>query len=570
MLLIADLNDKSGISDFLHLPWIYIGNNRNLRSRFDILDQTKRIFIAKYIEDITENIRHNFVDFIGSVSAQQKDRVLWYSSRVASKSTSQTSIFHQYVYLKLIEMFLEKQTEDILVICDDIEFFYNVNKVFSGRVRILNKKIPDLKYLYIRWKGCAKIAKYCCLWIFYKFFKNSKIDRFDVLIHSWIDDRAFKKLPDYNDSYFGDLEKVLKKNGYSVARLTPLRVSPKNTFKLSRNFNNIIYPLSYVPLRDFLRTIFAKFTVVIKDQGFASIEDREMLNILLENEICKENNTKVFLDYLLCFHAYKGISSVIKYNSNLIYPFENQPWEKMLNLAFTKFNRIAYQHTAICCNRLDYYNSRHEQAPLPNAILTAGKRWSSFLKEQQYAVSPIKEAGAIRFQYLFNNRKKEEEAKTILLALPVSPTISISLQMQLLNLLKTDDVKDYIIKIKPHPYLKKTDCLIEAFTAYKNCEFVKTDVRELLKECILLITSASTVAFESLLLGIKTLYLVPEEISWDLEYFIKDELIVAYENNFAQRFKEALTSTRHPRLDLQSYFSYPNYDMFIKDIESKK
>lgn len=570
MLLIADLNDKSGISNLLHLPWVYIGDNRNLRLRYDILDQTKRIFIGKYIENITEKIRHNFVDFIGSVSAQQKDKVLWYSSRMASKATSQTSMFHQYVYLKLIEMFLEKQTEDLLVICDDIEFFYNVNKVFSGRVKILKKKIPGLKYLYTRWRGYAKITKYCCLWIFYRFFKNNKINIFDVLIHSWIDGRVFKRSPDYNDSYFGDLEKVLKKNGYSVARLTPLRISPKNAFKLNRNFNNIIYPLSYVSLRDFLKGIFAKFTVVIKEQGFATIKDRRILTLLLENEICKENSTKVFLDYLLCFYAYEGISPVIKYNANLIYPFENQPWEKMFNLGFSRFNRIAYQHTVIYCNRLEYYNSRYEQTPLPNTILTAGKRWSSFLKEQRYATSLIKEAGAIRFQYLFNERKKEIDGKYILLALPLSPTISISLQRQLLNLLEKDGLKDYIIKIKPHPYLKKRDCLTEAFAVYKNCEFVKTDVSELLKECLLLITSASAVAFESLSLGIKTLYLVPEEISWDLEYFIKDELTIAYENDFDQRFKEIFANTCRPRLDLQSYFSYPDYEVFIKSITSKE
>lgn len=284
----------------------------------------------------------------------------------------------------------------------------------------------------------------------------------------------------------------------------------------------------------------------------------------------KENRTKNYLDYLLLFYSYKNLSSIINKNISIIYPFENQPWEKMLNLAFQKFNRIAYQHSAIPFNWLDYRVSQYEdRVPIPPIILATGKKWSYFLREY-YNNSTIEEAGVIRFPYLFNITKRKKEStvnqpQSVVVALPISPSISISLQKQLLNSLeKNNFLTDYTIKIKPHPYLPRYALFEDSFAKYKNCQFSSKSINELFEGCVLMITSGSTVAFESLLSGIKTLYFIPEEVSLGLEHFIREHLFLAYAEDFLEKLKEALSSSQYPKMDIKEYFSPPDYNVFLK------
>lgn len=571
MILIADYRDRANLLNLANLKWIYIGSSKGSEYVKNILNENNRIFIGRAVDNVIDSIRENFIDYIGKVSQQQSNKVLWYSSRMASKSI-QTSMFYQYIYLKVLEKFLESETEDTLIVMDDKELYYNISKVFAGKIKIFKKKAALLRRPYRNLSGYFKIVRYCIFLFLARFFKNKTVGTFDVFLHSWIDERVFRKPPQYNDSYFGDLENVLKKEGHKVGRLTPIRVSFKNIIQLNRYFDNIVYPLAYMPLRDFLKIIFTKITVTLDSQKLVLIKDLKILNILLENEIYKENSTKIFLEYLSFFYSYKMMSSKIKTQSVFIYPFENQPWERMLNAAFVNFKRIAYQHSTIPYNWLDYRISQYEDGVfLPKTILTTGKKWSSFL-EKYYSNSTIEEAGAIRFSYLFNKERKEaidNQVRNIVVALDLVSDISIPLQRQLLAFLKKENLSEYTIKIKPHPYLPEYAILRSLFGVYKNCKFVKNDMKELLENCSLLITSNSSVVFESVFLGIKTLYFVPEEPSLRLEHYLRDSLFIVYSEDFSEKLQEALISSQYPRVNIKEYFSLPDYGIFLKHVRTR-
>lgn len=571
MILVADYCDRANLLRLSGLKWVFIGNYRGSEYLRGILKPENRIFIGKLIEEVMASVQDNFVDYIGSLCRQQDDKVLWYSSRMASKSIL-TSMFHQYVYLKILERLLEGKTEDILLVTDNNEFYYNIGKIFSERVRILTKKRLSLKGFYKSLRGYAKIGRYCIFWLLSRPFKTKSIHAFDLFIHSWIDERVFQKLPAYNDSYFGDLENTLKGQGCFVGRLAPLRVSLRNILKLNRHFNNIVYPMAYLPLRDLLKSIFTAFSVKINRKELALIQDTGILYTLLENEIAKENSTRFFLEYIASFYSYKNMSRSLKSNATVIYPFENQPWERMFNFGFAGFRRIAYQHTTIPHNMLDYRISQYEdKESLPQVILTTGKKWSYFL-EKYYTNSVIEKAGAIRYSHLFDKNQKgivNTKAKNIVVALDLFPHISIPLQRQLLNLLGNNGLSEYTIKIKPHTYLPKDACFERDFASYKNCRFVKDGMGELLKNCSLLVTSNSSVIFESVFSGIKTLYFIPEEPTLGVEYYLRDSLFIAYSENFSEKFKEALGSMLCPKLNIEEYFSPPDYNIFLKYVSEK-
>jgi len=376
------------------LQWVYIGTHRGRERAEKVLDKTRRRFIGKDIEEIADLTRDNFIDYIGKLSLQQEDKVLWYSSAMASKSVLQTSIFHQYIYQKLLERLSKKTDEDILVVTDDNELLENTKRIGPEGARLLSS--PSLfKRQKDRLKGCQDVLMHILQWFICRPFKNSGLERFDIFIHTWMDERSFSDLPRFTDSYFGRLHDFLTEKGYRIARLSYLRLGLRCVFKLRRHFDDIVYPLSYLPLKDLAKSIFRRFNVTIDEKGLEKISDTGILKALVRNEVKKANISRNYSHFLMIFYSYQGLRPKVNPRASFIYPFENQPWEKMLNLAFAQFKRIAYQHSIIYYNRLDYRMSEYEkEAPLPEVILATGKKWGSFLK-RYYHDSTVEEAGVI-------------------------------------------------------------------------------------------------------------------------------------------------------------------------------
>jgi len=293
----------------------------------------------------------------------------------------------------------------------------------------------------------------------------------------------------------------------------------------------------------------------------------------VEYEKKKENASRGYVENLLCFYSFKNLSKFFKKNVFLIYPFENQPWEKMLVMAFKRFNKIAFQHSTMPPDWLDYKMSIYEEdAPVPENILTTGKVWSECLRNG-FPKSNIKEVGALRFSYLFDRTLKKnsnDSRKNITVLLAISTSLSVSLQRQLLKILNIMDLSRYGIRVKAHPYLPKTAILKKDFSSFENCRFTDENVDKMLADSQLVITSSSTVAFEAVFLGVKDLYFIPEEpFFYGLEERIQKQVFVAYEDNFLKQMTKALASKIKPNMAIEEYFSFPDYNMFLNFLEKK-
>ncbi|MDD5045089.1 MAG: hypothetical protein PHG51_06070, partial [Candidatus Omnitrophica bacterium] len=264
---------------------------------------------------------------------------------------------------------------------------------------------------------------------------------------------------------------------------------------------------------------------------------------------------------------YRNLAEKLPSGASMIYTFENQPWEKMLNLALGKnFKKIAYQHTIIQANYLDYRVSVFEKgSPAPDVILASGNKWLDFLKEY-YPHCQMENAGAVRLGHIFSSSRNRRlgKDKIIVVALSMVSEVSISLQRQVLGCLAAGEFNGYKFLIKPHPYLLKSDLLTEEFLRYDNCIVTEKGMEQLLEDCCLLVTSGSTVAFEALAFGVKTLYFIPEAVSVGNEYFIRDYLELAFADDFNEKLLTALKSTECPKFNVKEFFSPPDYSVFLK------
>ncbi|MDD5545974.1 MAG: hypothetical protein PHO67_02275 [Candidatus Omnitrophica bacterium] len=570
MVYIVFPEDRRNIEKLKGLSWSYLGVDKGSCPAEAVLGRQKRVFVGKGIERIVSLVRDNYIDYIGKVSTLQKDRVLWYSSRVASKSTSQMAMFHQYVYIKLIGSYAASKGSHVFL-ADDIRLLANLKRLRLPNTEVCGPVAPDyLKTALKKIKGARAFFDIFFHWLFFRlFFTSAGPKAGDTLLHSFIDDRVFSRLPEYNDPYFGGLESFLRKNGRGVFRVTPLFVERKHAIELKKNFKDIALLLPYLRLADFLRVFFTRMSIDCGPSEDSGIKDKELLDFLLKNEEKNENETNGFQAYLFYYYCYRNLAKKLAPGTSMIYPFENQPWEKMLNLAFgEKVKKIAYQHMTIPVNWLDYHVSVFEKdAPLPEVILAAGKKWLDFLKDR-YRACRVEEAGATRLQHLFLRGKDRNGRKTnnIVVALPIFPEVTVSLQRQVLACLASGEFNGYKFLIKPHPYSWGSVLLAKEFSGYENCEFTGKDMSGLLEDCFLLVTSASTVVFEALSLGVKTLYYIPEGISLGLEYFIRDYLEVSFADDFKEKLVAALGTKEYPEFNIKEFFSPPDYLVFLKHV----
>ncbi|MDP2939807.1 MAG: hypothetical protein Q8O13_07005 [Candidatus Omnitrophota bacterium] len=573
MLYICHPNNNTFAHKNSCLEWIYLGSKEGLERTLQVLDSTRRKYLGQDIEREADLIRDNFIDFIGRVSLQQKNKLLWYSSPVASKSVSQTTIFEQYVYLKILEN-LSQENKEYLAIIDNAELIHNLREMNIGVCEAEPFRSSKPRSCARHFKNAYVIAKYFIFYALSKIlFGRDAIANADAIIYSPIKEGVFSNLPMYEDPYFGSLEAILLKSNFNVFRIMLLGESLKNILKIKKYFKNVISPYVFLTLSKLIKVITTKFVIAIDEGRISGIKDTKMLTYLLRNEERKENDSMHFREYLLYFYAFEGLNNVWNQDGAFIYLFENQPWEKMANMAMKRRKMIGYQHVAIPINWLDYTISVFEkEIPLPSVILTTGDRWAAFLKKYYQHVT-IEIAGTTRLSHLWANKttRKTSDSKEIVLALPGYPTVSLTLQRQILDILsdKQSYLHEYTIKVKPHPYLCKKDILFKDFRRFSNCQIVEKDFSQLLDSPAVVICSCSTTVFDALLSRCKTLYFIPEELSEGTEFFIREYLVIAYQSNFQDQLRSVLKMESIPTVDKNEYFSPPNYDVFLKYLRNK-
>lgn len=562
MVYISHIRDTKKLNACRDRRWAHIACRDDIEFIYEILDENNKISTAKLIESISEKVRNNFIHFVGQLANQQENKILWYSCRLASKSVSQTDVFHQYVYIKLVEE-LARQEANLLIVTDNDDFLYNLSRLKMDDVEIMSN--AGLKRDKLFYKGFRKILKFIVLWALLVRRKDRSIKDVTCYLHMWIDDRLFNHPADTQDPYWGGLEKFLSDQGFKTGRLAPLSVPVKFIGKAEKHVPNIIYPLAYVNLIRLVKCMFTRFNIFIDQRLFQDLADLEILMHLTQQEVIKERASKHYLDYLLYYYAYKGIGAFIFDTATIIYLYENQPWEKMLNLAFTGCNRIGYQHATIPYNWLDYYTSEYETAePRPSVVLTSGECWTRFLERSNKGLK-VKEAGTIRYNYLFDQDRRKTNGPTqlnIVVALPIDPVTALPLQNQILKVLENKKFERYHFVIKPHPHLPGRYLKSARFGTFKNVTITVRPVTELLQDCGLLISIDSTVAFESVFAGVKTLNYIPDELTMGIEQFISQDSYSAYDSNFSEKLFEALESQHYPQVNISRYFSPINYEMF--------
>lgn len=205
----------------------------------------------------------------------------------------------------------------------------------------------------------------------------------------------------------------------------------------------------------------------------------------------------------------------------LAYPFENQPWDKMMAVAKTessrRFKMVACHNMGVPHFYMNFFLGKDEAHihPQPDIIVANGTKWKNILDGAGFSCA-VRNGGSIRFQ--IHSTKDEESTfcayerkKNVLVLLSTSLNYSLDLLFYLIR--AADPQKTFFIKTHPDTPEKIIRKYIKYFP--QNFSFVGGTMEEWMGKVDWAIHVGTTAAIECMMKGISVIKFLPERIDLD-------------------------------------------------------
>ena len=332
--------------------WCYLGSNVSMSERVaGELKGIKRVFIGKELGKIATKLKRPFIDWVAVMGQRQKDKVNWWASRLASKSPLQTDLFLLVCYSRLAQDWSCAPTDvrTRILVVEDPWLRWVLRRRFENdpRVRFSGRCLA----------GCFGRSAYCLariplamgfvfLTALYLLVRSRLLLLREspesngsknpaVLIFTWIEEKSVSVPGKLQDTHTGRLEEILLKRGEIVRRLTPLEIPRRFFRKLTSVSSSLVVTPCHIRLLDIIVSLCSWFR--IKDLKRSSYLQGWDYRPLLYRELLFEWGSVSFPGYHLWYRTQLRVAAKVGPKIKcLIYPFENQPWEKLMCLAWHK------------------------------------------------------------------------------------------------------------------------------------------------------------------------------------------------------------------------------------------
>lgn len=524
----------------IYFVGLYVKNllilEKNQR-RIEFLSQERELILKKVGVDLI-NLDKNIVDV---------SNPLWLASDLAENNICLEN-FSLYILnsLAIIKEVLPKH-KDVIFICDDDEQIFIYSKILKNNGFEVSSRINYIflfkRMLEFLWEKMRELHKAIWKFLILKFLRiqfNTPIDllkikKSKVLCVNWIGLESFK--PEnlfFKDRYFGDLLSHLKKSNVEltvVGKSLDFNFSFYEILKNSLKENkNSLFIQDFLKIREvfysFIRSFyFIKYFTLnfkIDDINFSSLWKWFCLKDSLNYRIPSALET---------YYASKNLFKKIEGTGIiLVYPYENQPWEKLLNLSFHKQfpkGRIfAYQHFPVAQDYLTCYPSKaYLNKKINPTILLSDELFGKNLKE--IGALDYKLLGNVRFSSLQANlpqikKNTQTTKRKILCSCSIQLNDSLELVSKVSEILEnlTDSLlKSVTLVVNFHPYMSlDAKKIIEKILKNKKIDIVISDLNwdALIDECHLVFYNSSSVSFSAAARGIPALF-IKSSIQIDLD-----------------------------------------------------
>ena len=472
---------------------------------------------VKLLNNISEEIKDDFHSLIEQLYCSVENNVFWNVNILFSRNNFQSNLFLNLCYLELIKqrkasgytkIVVKKKKKKII-----LKDFCNKNRVkLKYNFNFLHFFKFFLKPIFSTFN--------CAVFSFNSFLaKNTKrkniiklLKHKLTLIDLFITPQEFKNSKyisrHYPKSDFWNLipdEK--KKETYFIPEIVGTKRINKIILNLENSDENFIFKCDFLMFSDYFKAIF--FPLFNKknkfnDFVFKGFNIGPLLNYEYYYNLNNGNSFKGILNY----YFFKRLKDN-DINLNLVVNwFENQMldrgfnfgvrsfYPKIFHIGFQPFIQALNYSFHLCPTVIEANNK-----VIPKQIVVIGEKLknplSKFFKNLNIISGP-----SIRYRYIRNtkNQTNYSNRNIILVALPISIIESRDI-LKIVSecIIEYPKLKFYI---KPHPDLNMSLLINEFRDFFVKVYLVNDSIQELLRKSKILITNGSSVAMESLSLGV--------------------------------------------------------------------
>ena len=408
-----------------------------------------------------------------------------------------------------------------------------------------------------------------------------------IWLMNWTNDNTFSaEKPDKGDSFYGTIPYEIEKSVGSITWLAnPMSWLISNNKILestNRPVNNIFYVFESITLKTVFRSIFFWLMFPLSIRNKLVLCDKN-LSPIISYTISKEHTYPQIMSALLYADIGRTLAKHKIQPETLIYPYENQPWEKILLRNFRKFcpttKLIGMQHTPFADNYVSCIPSlkQGQNNILPDILVTIGKDFHNRLIHYSIPKNKLEIGGYFRNPKLAKplkfNSNPTAKRPIILVSCPMNHRDSVELIEKTTR--ATSSIKNAQIYVNFHPMYGQNmidDILrnIDHHGANTHVKFVKGLASEWLKKCNVLIYNSSGTVFEAVRLGVPSIYLGPEN-GIDMDKMPGGSMLKCRTSEELEKIIRKLTTdtlfakntARKAYDSMKNCFSYPNPETWI-------
>lgn len=532
-----DVNSPENLEGLSFIYWSKSFSLENSSfSITDILEKNSDRYKSFYLEFVLELgiSEHNGKSVI-DLLAFKPDFSFWWMTLIAQKNNwAKSPQINHILKLMVLEDWLNRnKCKKLFINTRNFELFRSISKLCKTKdIKLINLKkknyfLSRLKIVYRNkffylFKSLFWLLRETVLSIPFAITPISikEILKSKIILISYLSQNEIENDKELNSDYWGPLPSYINKNNISANWLyLPNRKLSffKNLLFFKKIKEQQINQNNYFSISSFfsltlLGEIFRNFLFIFRQSRLVSTSIKKESSYywdLLNNDLKKSLFGPEMIRNLFYFSLFGRISKTMQ-ASNLIYLYENQPWELSASYFFGKKVKKIYgfAHSTIRYWDLRYFNSQNIYKnnsktlfPFFCDLIVHGKNDLRNMTEFGFPKEKIKEAESLRYIYLnkYLSDSTEHKMSNTFLVLGEYLRSDTKFMIDLLTSEKANEVlKNYKTIFKPHPLcpVKKSD--------FKdlNVEINFSDPGKLISQSdLVFVGNVSSVASEVITLG---------------------------------------------------------------------
>ena len=447
--------------------WIFLGKSGSNDKHLD-LKLAKNPFNNAHsvLQDLSIKARSEYIELIDELSSHN-DSWMWWASRSAYKSPlSECNYESIYFYLIAEYIIRECTKKSVIVILKDPFIVNDLKRNFRMHENVIfeDARIEMGTYLFtyntnmifkniiFLMKIFTEVVLSLSLKIKYKnYIQNldSLLKSANTLLITWIHGERFDKSNNYSDKYLFRISETIHSNTGSSLLLSHPFIGRK-LCSLAIKSNDIVPSTLYAKLTDVLKVAILLLKYRYRYKSVSSYY--RYSSILKYSHVRNGYSMSAIYFSILTENIIKNNRHI----KSIVYPFENQPYEKAIIYRLKNYNirTIAIQHASIPFNYFNYFYSPFalDLVPQPTIIGLSSNHYMKVIRKSNYT-SHLVNIGSVRDglyndpSQLISGKPKTHTNYTILILL----SYSVIHNYDLISYLLEPYNAHYHYVVKPHP-----------------------------------------------------------------------------------------------------------------------